>query len=64
MSPTIPAMALANDAFNATFGLLAVFGGIALLGAGLVAYSIAQVLAERGENQRLRKRRSADSPGE
>jgi len=57
-------MALAGDAFNATFGILAVFGGIALLGAGLVVYSIAQVLAERGENQRMRQRRSAGSSGE
>lgn len=61
---TIPAVALANDAFNATFGLLAVFGGIGLLAAGLVAYAIAQVLAERGENQRMRQRRSAGSSGE
>ncbi len=50
-------MPLASDAFNATFGLLVVFGGIGLLAGGLVIYCLAQVLAERAENQRLRQER-------
>ena len=46
-------MLLADAALSATFGLLIVFLiGFPALVTGLIAYSIAQALGERAENQR------------
>jgi hypothetical protein len=46
-------MLLADAALSATFGLVIVFViGFPALVTGLIAYSVAQALGERAENQR------------
>jgi len=47
-------MALANIAFDFTFGLLVTFLGIGLLVNALIAYIGVQIAAERQENTRFR----------
>lgn len=42
----------ADLALDNTLALIATFGGIGLLVNGLIVYIVAQVLAERAENQR------------
>ncbi len=47
---------LADQAFGQTLALIATFGGIGLVVNLLVVYIIAQVLAERRENQERQQR--------
>jgi hypothetical protein len=47
----LPVLTIADQALGQTLALLATFGGIGILVNVLVIYIVAQVLAERRENQ-------------
>lgn len=49
---------LANAALGQTLALLATFGGIGVIVNLLILYIVAQVLAERRENQEHRRRQA------
>ncbi len=53
-----PMLALADYAFNFTFGLALTFIGIGVVANVLIVYAVVQVIGERKQNEADRRRRT------